>query len=95
MTTALHPHQLELSTLKRSWVESAIPVVMDHIKDELPFVSDSLHGILPEPEENNWFGLLIAQMKRRGLIERTGYMASERPERNGAVIAIWRKKQSC
>jgi hypothetical protein len=90
MTTTTASPQLELASLKRSWIESAIPLVLEHTKDRLPFVVDSLHDVLPKPEDDHWYGILIARMKRQGLIERIGCQPSERPEANGRLISIWR-----
>lgn len=99
MTTSTHPieatgtsHQLELSQQKRSWIEAAIPIVLECAADGDTFCADKWHACLPVPYEDNWFGILAATMKRRGLIERVGYQASTRPERNGAVVAVWRRK---
>lgn len=80
----------QLSLLQRDWVNDAIPVVLEQARDGRPFTADKFHAFLPVPEHNNWFGVLIAAMKNRGLIEKVGYVPSTRKERNGAVVASWR-----
>ncbi len=85
-------HQLELADLKRDWVEEsttrfpalALPAVWS---------TDDLHGLLPRPQEQNWFGVLMAALRNRGLIVKAGYKPSTRPEANGRVIALWRKPE--
>jgi hypothetical protein len=82
------PTQLDL--LKLDWCELCEPVVLaGHF---ITFTSDDLHPILPTPQHCNWFGVLMARMKNKGLVERIGYQPSRRPEANGRPIAIWRKK---
>lgn len=83
-------HQLELAELKRDWVQESSA---SFAALTLPAVwsADDLHGLLPEPQERNWFGVLMAALKNRGLIEKAGYKPSTRPEANGRVIALWRK----
>ena len=78
--------QLELADLKRDWVEESaarFPAL------SLPAVwsADDLHGLLPQPQERNWFGVLLASLKNRALIEKVGYKPSTRPEANGRGIA--------
>ena len=83
-------HQLELTTLKRSWIEEAIPVVLAHAKQVSFFTADDLHNILPTPAQRNWFGVLLAKMKNEGRIDRIGYRASTRWEANGRVVSVWK-----
>jgi hypothetical protein len=81
--------QLELTALKRDWIESAIPTVKMFFSGH-EFTADDLHPVLDKPEQPNWFGVLIAAMKRRGLIVETGYIVSARPERNKSRILRWK-----
>lgn len=79
----------QLSLFQREWIQSAVPIVVQamHGRD---FSADDLHVILEKPENDNWFGVLIAKMKCQGLIQRIGYGPSARPERNGGIVARWR-----
>ena len=81
--------QLELSDLRRSWIEAAIPRVRMFF-DGQEFTADDLHRVLERPEQRNWFGVLMATLKNRGLIVETGYIVSTRPERNRACVLKWR-----
>lgn len=90
MTTT--PHQLELTDVRRSWIDAAIPLVVERIKDGQSFSADNLHTFLPAPEHLNWYGILCASLKRRGLIVNAGYATSTRPERNGAKVGLWKAK---
>ena len=53
------------------------------------FTTDNLHRLLDDPPHSNWFGVLMARMKNKGLIRRKGYQPSARPEANGRPVAIW------
>lgn len=82
----------QLDLLQRTWIEDSIPIVERAIRGLESFNGDLLHSILPAPPELNWYGILLCRMKRRGLIERIGYIQSTRPERNKGVIAQWRAR---
>jgi hypothetical protein len=82
----------QLNLLQRDWVNDSIPVVVDFARSVPQFTSDDLHGLLPEPTEKNWFGVMLAVLKNTGRIQRVGYQPSERPEANGRPIAVWRLK---
>ena len=79
----------QLSLFKNQWLSNAETVVCS-IMQGREFSTDDLHGKLPEPECPNWFGIAMAKLKNKGLVERTGYKPSERPLANGRPIAIWR-----
>ena len=80
----------QLDFLQRDWCELCEPVVLAMAGGV--FTSDDLHPILPTPQHHNWFGVLMARMKNKGLVERVGYQPSKRPEANGRPIAIWRTR---
>ena len=82
-------NQLELTSIKRDWVEQSIPRV-EMFFDGKEFTSDDLHRILDAPDHANYFGVLIATMKKRGLIKEVGYEVSTQPERNKARVLKWR-----
>ena len=80
---------LQLSLLKREWADSAEPVILEKMRGTI-FTTDDLHSLLPTPDHPNWFGILMASLKNKGLVERVGYQPSRRPESNGRAIAVWR-----
>ncbi len=83
--------QLELAGLRRDWVAAAVenwPLVVRSLPPL--WTADDLHERLPAPEEHNWFGVLCASLKAKGLIARVGYRPSARPEANGRVVAVWK-----
>ena len=84
-------NQLELSELKRSWCDCASPIVEQYAATHGAFTMDDVRPLLPEPEHANWYGILLSIARRRGIIERVGYQASTRAERNGGVVCVWRK----
>jgi len=92
MPTAIH--QLELSDLKRDWIEEAALLVKGLAeRGQLPdlFSSDDLHVLLPnKPKDGNWWGCLMAKLRNEGKIIRTGSKPSTRESRNGAWIGAYR-----
>lgn len=84
-------HQLELSTLERKWIDASAATVLQLMRGA-EFTSDDLHSVLEPPAHDGWWGALMARLRNTGKIERVGYRASERPERNGGVVRVWRLK---
>lgn len=87
--TSPAPIQLELGALKRDWVEEAETTLRPALKGLGRFSSDDLHSMLVKPTERNWFGVLLASLKNKGLIRRVDVTASRRPEANGRLISVW------
>jgi hypothetical protein len=81
---------LDLSDLKREWIEDAANVVLS-MGSGYRFTSDDLHDMLPAPACDNWYGVLMAQLRNKNLIRRVLAFpkASRRPERNGAAVNQW------
>jgi hypothetical protein len=82
----------QLDLLQRDWCERMSAVVMDKMRGR-QFTADDLHALVESPAHDNWYGVLMAQLRCKGLIERTGYQPSTRPERNGGVVRVWRIKE--
>lgn len=85
-------HQLELTDIKRDWIEDAFQSLLPMLPSLGEFTSDDLHGRLPEPSNVNYFGCLMAKLRNEGLIERVNARPSKRPESNGRLISVWRVK---
>lgn len=85
-------NQTQLSLLDREWISTYAPVVLATMRGQ--WTTDDLHAILPEPEQKNWLGALIATLRNQGLIEKVGYRPSKRPEANGRAICVWRVKST-
>lgn len=79
---------LPLTSLRRSWITQAKPVVVERMRGR-QFCADDLHGFLPEPEHWNWFGVLVAALSSQKLIRRVGSKPSERKARNGAYVGVY------
>jgi hypothetical protein len=82
--------QLELTDLRREWIDEAcerFPTL------QLPenWSAEDLHNLLPAPIHCNWWGVLTAKLKCARLIDCVGYQTSTRPERNGGVVRVWTK----
>jgi hypothetical protein len=82
--------QLELSAIKRDWIQSAAPEVLRYAGTVAEFTTDDLRGVVPEPECRNWWGCVLAALKNEGRIVETGRRPSKRPEANGRKISAWR-----
>lgn len=67
-------------------------MILDVFRPKEEFTSDTLHIIMPRPAHPNWWGVLMASAKHRGLIEPVGYRTSERKSANGRVVRVWRRK---
>jgi hypothetical protein len=78
----------QLSLIQRDWVNDSIPVVVSKLQGR-EWSTDDLHDLLPTPEEVNWFGLLIAKMVKRNMIQRVDSKPSRRVEANGRWIGVY------
>lgn len=81
----------QLSLLDREWATVHAPTVVSAMAGR-DFTADDLHAILPTPENRNYYGVLLARMKNKGMVRKVGYQPSLRPEANGRVVAVWRVK---
>jgi len=86
----MNPAQLRLSLdlVKHTWLAQTAPVVPELMRG-LAFTADDLHARLPAPAHQNWWGVLLAQLKNAGVIRKAGYRPSGRPQANGRVVAVW------
>ena len=82
-------YQLELSDLRRPWVDEALPRLAAMLPTLGQFTADDLHGRFPEPQHCNWYGVLVASARRARLIKRVGDKISSRKEANGRRVAVW------
>ena len=81
--------QLQLDTLKRDWIDSAVESFNARAFSIGTFTADDLHHYLPPPEHDGWWGCLVAKLRCSGRIKEVGRVKSMRPERNGAKITLW------
>jgi hypothetical protein len=81
--------QLELKAIKRAWLDDAAWQIDALLPKLGRFSTDDIHPLLPKPEHENWYGILMAQLKNKGLIRRVDATASKRPEANGRLISVW------
>ncbi len=79
---------VQLDLLQRDWCERMEGIVLLTMRGRT-FTSDDLHGVLDTPEHPNWWGVLLARMKNKGLVQRIGYQPSTRKAANGRPIALW------
>ncbi len=80
---------LDLTTVKRKWLDDALAFLPPMIPFMGRFTSDDLHIILPKPDHQNYYGVLCTQLKRAGLIKPVGFKTSTRKERNGGTVRVW------
>lgn len=79
----------QLDLLEIDWCDRMGPVVLERMRGR-DFTSDDLHEIVEPPANPNLFGVLMAKLRPH--LERVGFRASQRPERNGGVVRVWRIK---
>lgn len=84
------PLQLELSALKRAWIDDVSPRVATMLPSLGTFTADDLRDKIPAPPQPNWIGCLFARLRNTGLIQEAGRVRPKRAERNGAKISAWR-----
>lgn len=82
----------QLSLLDREWVNLHAPLVLTAMAGR-EFSSDDLHAILPEPDNDNLYGVLVARLRCAGAILRVGSVKSTRPSANGRHVGLYRLKQ--
>lgn len=80
--------QLELANLKRDWIDDAVTRFMAATKLQA-FTTDDLHKIIPEPSQRNYWGSLMARLKKEKRIRKIGFRVSERPSANSRPISLW------
>ena len=82
-------NQLELSELKRAWIDDALDKVNARAFSIGNFTADDLRQYIGEPPHPNWTGCFIASLRCSGRIREVGRVRSNRPERNGAKIGLY------
>ena len=82
----------QLSLLDREWCDRMEPVVLQTMRDK-EFTADDLHRVCDTPDNPNLYGVLTAKLRCAGRIVSVGFKTSERKERNGGVVRVWRVKQ--
>ena len=82
-------NQLELSEIKRVWIDDAHARFMARLFSIGTFSADDLRHYVEPPPEPNWIGCLMARLRNEGRIREVGRVRSNRPERNGAKISLW------
>lgn len=82
-------NRLQLSLLDREWVNINSPLVLTAMNGR-DFSSDDLHTILPQPDNNNLYGVLVAHLRCAGAIIRVGSVKSRRKSANGRYVGLYR-----
>ena len=77
----------QLDLIETDWLTRMTPVVLDAMRGR-EFTSDDLHGVVEPPANQNLYGVLFAKIRRS--LTPVGYRASNRPERNGGAVRVWR-----
>lgn len=79
---------LQLSLLDRDWCSLNQPLVLQAMAGK-SFTADDLHSIVPEPDNPNLFGVLVAKLSSAGLIRRIGSQPSKRAAANGRWVGVY------
>lgn len=85
--------KLKLTDVERDWLEDAALTLEPMLHRFGRFTSDDLRRVLPPPAGVNWFGILFAKLKNKGLIRRVSAQPSARPEANGRLVSVWEAVQ--
>ena len=80
---------LQLDTLRRAWVDESVAWFIAHNFQFDELTSDDLHGKLPEPPHANYYGSLLAALKKLGHVRKLGYRVSTRPSANCRPVSLW------
>ena len=83
----------QLSLLDRDWCDRCVDMLCVVTNPGQQFTSDDLHKVFTTvPPHSNWWGILVAKLRHSQCFEKVGYRPSARPEANGRVVAVWRRK---
>jgi hypothetical protein len=83
-------NQLELSALKRAWIDDAEKQFLETFSwGGRTFSADDLRFYVNEPPHPNWVGCLMARLRNMNKIREIGRVKSSRPEANGRKISFW------
>lgn len=80
--------QLELSTLRRTWIEE-VKENFWKLGGRKQISSDDIHEFFGAPPHPNHYGSLFAQLQNAGMVREIGRVKSKRVERNCAKISLW------
>lgn len=89
LTRRIMNNTCQLSLLDREWVNINAPLVLTAMTGR-DFSSDDLHTILPKPDNDNLYGVLVARLSSQGAILRVGSVKSRRKSANGRHIGLYR-----
>ena len=81
-------HQLELSEMRRDWIYDAVRL-FPSIGITKPFTTDQLHNFFTRPPHDNYWGSLMARLKKQNYIRKIGYKVSDRPSANSRPVSLW------
>ena len=81
---------VQLDLLKREWIEESVGRFQSLARVIPPeFTTDDLHRYLEEPPHDNYWGSLVATMKKLKMIRKVGYRVSARPTANCRPVSLW------
>jgi hypothetical protein len=76
------------------WANTARSAIIALAETHESFTADELHAAgVPMPTNRNMIGAAFSAAARDDVIEHYGYRKSRRPERNGSVVSVWRRKR--
>lgn len=83
--------QLELSSLKRDWIDRNISRVLDAARGLPSFEAYDLRDAYTNPPAcSNWVGIMFARLRKSRLIQEVGFAPSKNKASNGARVILWR-----
>lgn len=85
----MNANQLELAELKRAWIDQAVIDFNSAYSSGERFTAENIHAMTTKAPHPNFYGCLIARLRRTGKIKEVGRVRSNRVERNGAKQSLW------
>ena len=81
---------VQLDLLKREWIkESEAKFRLFNEKIPAEFTTDDLHKFLDAAPHENYWGSLMATLKKLKLVRKIGYKVSARPSANFRPVTLW------
>ena len=85
--------QLDLIAERSHWCSTHAQTVLDKMRGRDSWSVDDVHGLEPEPDNPNHFGVLVNTLCKAGKIKHVGFKKSTRPAANGRWVQTWVVKE--
>lgn len=82
---------LALEQDREAWLEKTVDMIRRLAAVNTTITADDLHGLVPEPDHPNWWGLAFRLAAAQKIItnQPPAFRTSTRAARAGGIIRIW------